>query len=232
MSNVTNVLILASWERDAMDALTNSARRWDHTAPWRGYFGSISRQPAAEYWGDDGKWPECDVWAGAFNNLNRPGLLAELQELPWEKPASVQVLIRGQDDDCWGLWMFVDGRLVEVDLPGAVRLPLKANVRAQGEFVDADVGMLLRRPPPTSTSVPCNARVYGTGGAWHFVIYADGHETAVAGILPVAGNTAVESAQAAAVATLRERFGVGYDIVWRFERNGEGWWGDIATATA
>jgi hypothetical protein len=64
------------------------------------------------------------------------------------------------------------------------------------------------------------------------VIYADGLETAVAGILPVAGNTAVESAQAAAVATLRERFGVGYDIVWRFERNGEGWWGDIATATA
>ncbi|MGH2393889.1 MAG: hypothetical protein ACRDGH_10430 [Candidatus Limnocylindria bacterium] len=44
MSNVTNVLILAGWERDAMDALTNSARRWDDTAPWRGYFGSISRQ--------------------------------------------------------------------------------------------------------------------------------------------------------------------------------------------
>ena len=232
MSNVTNVLILATWERDAMDALTNSARRWDDTAPWRGYFGSISRQPAAEYWGDDGKWPECDVWAGAFNHLNRPALLAELQELPWEKPASVQVLIRGQDDDCWGLWMFVDGGLVEVDLPGAVRLPLKANVRGQGQFVDVDVGMLLRRPPPTSTSVPCNASVYGTGGAWHFVIYADGLETAVAGILPVAGNTAVESAPAAAVATLRERFGVGYDIVWRFERNGEGWWGDIATATA
>jgi hypothetical protein len=233
MSNVTNVLILASGERDAMDALTNSARRWDDTAGWRGYFGSISRQPAAEYWGDDGKWPECDVWAGAFNYLNRPALLQELQELPWRNRDSVQVLILGQDDDCWGLWMFVEGRLVEVDLPGATRLPLKESVMVHDQPIEVEVGMLLRRPPPTATSVPCNADVYVAGGAWHFVIYADGQETAVAGILPVAGNAAVEGAQAAAVAALRERFGVGYDIVWRGEVHKTPWWGgDVITATA
>jgi hypothetical protein len=233
MSNVTNVLILTRGDEKAMAALTNSARRWDDTAGWRGYFGSISQQPAAEYWGDDGKWPECRVWAGAFNYLNRPALLAELQELPWESRDSVQVLILGQDDDCWGLWMFVQGRLVEVDLPSVTRLPLKASAMVHDQPIEVEVGILLRRPPPTATSVPDDAYVYVAGGAWHFVIYADDFETAVAGILPVTGDTAVESAQAAAVAALRERFGVGYDIVWRGKRHKTPWWrGNVVTATA
>jgi hypothetical protein len=227
MSNVTNVLILANWERDAMEALTNSSRRWDDTAGWRGYFGSISQKPAAESWGDDGKWPECDVWAGAFNHLNRPALLAELQELPWRRPASVQVLIRGQDDDCWGLWMFVSGRLVEVDLPGAVRLPLSAEVRGQDDFVDVEVGLLLRRPSPSPTSVPCRAAVYVAGGAWLFVVYADDLETAVTGTLPVAGDAPVESAQAAADDAVRQRFGAGYDVEWAYEADEERWLGTI-----
>jgi hypothetical protein len=237
MSNVTHVLILTLGDGEAMAALTE--RR--EGAAWRGYFGDLSQKPAAEFWGHDGKWPECWVWAGAFNHLNRPALLQELQEVPWQNRKSVQVLIRGQDDDCWGMWMFVEGSelrpeegggLIEVNLPGATRLPLQASSMVQDQEIYFEVGSLLRRPPPNTTSVPCNASVYATRGAWHFVIYADELETAVAGILPVAGNAAVESAQAAAVAALRERFGAGYDIVWRFERNGEGWWGDIATATA
>lgn len=229
MSNVTNVLVLTAGYETAMAALTE--RR--EGVAWTGYFGDLGREPAAELWGHDGKWPECRVWAGAFNHLNRPALLQELQELPWRNRDSVQVLIRGQDDDCWGLWMFVEGRLVEVDLPGATRLPLQASSMVQDEEIYFEVGMLLRHPAPTATSVPYHADVYVDGGAWHFVIYADDGETAVAGTLPVAVNTAVEGAQAAAVAALRERFGVGYDIVWRGKHHRAPWWqGDVATATA
>jgi hypothetical protein len=228
MSNVTNVLILTLGDDEAVAPLTE---RRDGAA-WTGYFGDLSSQPAAEFWGHDGKLPECSVWGGAFNHLNRPALLQELQELPWQNRDSVQVLIRGQDDDCWGMWMFVNGRLAEVNLPGATRLPLQASSMVQDQEIYFEVGSLLRRPPPTSTSVPCNASVYVAGGAWHFVIYADQLETALGGILPVTADAAVESAQAAAVATLHERFGAKYDIVWRFERNDEGWWGNIATATA
>jgi hypothetical protein len=90
-----------------------------------------------------------------------------------------------------------------------------------------------RRGRPTATSVPYNADVYVAGGAWDFVIYADDFETAVAGTLPVAVNAAVESAQAAAVAALRERFGAEHDIVWRGEHHKTPWWrGDVVTATA
>jgi hypothetical protein len=230
MSNVTNVLILTSGDGEVMAALTE--RR--EGAAWTGYFGDLSHRPAAEFWGNEGKLPECSVWAGAFNYLNRPALLQDLQELPWQNRDRVQVLICGQDDDCWGMWMFVEGQLVEVNLPGATRVPLQASSMVQDQPIYFEVGMLIRRPPPTPTSVPCNASIYAAGGAWHFVIYADEHETAVAGILPVAGTTPVESAQAAAVATLRERFGTDYDIVWRLEarKRVEGWCGDIATATA
>jgi hypothetical protein len=229
MSNVTNVLILAWGEHDAMAALTTRDGR-EHAA-WRGYFGSLSRDEARDLWGHDGKWPECDVWAGAFNHLNRPALLAELQGLPWRDPASVQVLINGQDDDCWGLWMFLFGRLVEVDLPGATRLPSTANVREQDHFVDADVGFLVRRPPPTPTSVPCRVEVYAAEGAWHYALFADDLTTAVTGTLPVTGDAQVERAQAAADAVVRERFGAGYDIDWAAEADDVRWAGTIRPRT-
>ena len=74
MSNVTNVLVLTAGYETAMAALTE--RR--EGVAWTGYFGDLGREPAAELWGHDGKWPECRVWAGAFNHLNRPALLQGL----------------------------------------------------------------------------------------------------------------------------------------------------------
>jgi hypothetical protein len=60
MSNVTNVLILTSGDGEVMAALTE--RR--EGAAWTGYFGDLSHRPAAEFWGNEGKLPECSVWAG------------------------------------------------------------------------------------------------------------------------------------------------------------------------
>ncbi len=34
---------------------------------------------------------------------------------------TVQVLLRDQDDDCFGLWMFQEDRLVEVTIPRTER---------------------------------------------------------------------------------------------------------------
>jgi hypothetical protein len=80
----------------------------------------------------------------------------------------------------------------------------------------------------SSDPFPPHEHAWPTLSRWGLSV----HQAAVAGILPVPGDTAVESAQAAAVAALRERFGAEYDIVWRFEPNDGRWWGDIATATA
>ncbi|MFE7213600.1 hypothetical protein ACFY0A_21670 [Streptomyces sp. NPDC001698] len=47
--------------------------------------------------------------------------MKHLESLPWPRPESVQVLIHDQDDDCFGLWMIHDGKLVEVPLPRTQR---------------------------------------------------------------------------------------------------------------
>ncbi|MFC9435738.1 hypothetical protein [Nocardia sp. NPDC057030] len=52
---------------------------------------------------------------------SRTGLLANLESLPWPFPESVQVLIHDEEDDCFGLWMLHDGKLVEIELPRTQR---------------------------------------------------------------------------------------------------------------
>jgi hypothetical protein len=146
VSNVTSVLVLAYGECVAMRPFT----RLDVTREreWSGAFTSLTDGDTGNLWVKNGKGPECDVWAGAFNHLNRPALLRDLGALPWEQPDQVQVLIFGQDDDCWGLWMFNDGQLQEVKLPGAIRVPLKNSMSdGEGGFVRFEVGMLERRMP-------------------------------------------------------------------------------------
>jgi hypothetical protein len=152
VSNVTSVLVLALGEYVAMRPFTLLDD--DSEREWCGAFTSLTDGGADDRWVKDGKSAECDVWAGAFNHLNRPALLRDLAALPWEHPNQVQVLINGQDDDCWGLWMITDGRLQEVPLPGAVRVPLQVSARdgagrsirdSADDFVMFEVG-ILRRP--------------------------------------------------------------------------------------
>ncbi|MFF1899064.1 hypothetical protein [Streptomyces sp. NPDC058206] len=39
-----------------------------------------------------------------------------------------QILVRDQDDDCFGLWLIHDGKLVEVPLPRTGREPFEYSV--------------------------------------------------------------------------------------------------------
>ncbi|CAO0825927.1 hypothetical protein SMICM17S_05953 [Streptomyces microflavus] len=68
------------------------------------------------------------VWVVQFIRHNWRGLLSHLESLAWPEPSSVQVLVRDEDDDCFGLWMIYDGKLVEVPLPRTEREPFSASV--------------------------------------------------------------------------------------------------------
>src|ERR1700712_3208676 len=83
-----------------MKPLTTSsgARRWS------GCFVGRSIVASGD-WVTDDRQAWYDDWVGAFNHLRRRELLSDLAGLAWTRPDSVQVLILGQDDECWGLWM-------------------------------------------------------------------------------------------------------------------------------
>lgn len=141
MSNVTNVVILSAGCNDrAIEPFLEQDDRRD----WRGCFGKSTEGPFERAWIHNGKAPECSVWVGAFNHLNRPALLRDLAALPWDEPGTVQVLINGQDDDCFGLWMFQGSDLVEVPLPSLTRVPMTAGTRGSQGWFDVEVGLLER----------------------------------------------------------------------------------------
>lgn len=141
MSNVTNVVVLScSCNRPAMEPFLERDDRRD----WKGAFGIATEGTFEAAWIHNGKAPECTVWVGAFNHLNRPALLRDLAALPWEEPGEVQVLINGQDDDAFGLWMFHGADLVEVPLPSLTRVPMTAWTAGNHEV---EVGRLERQSP-------------------------------------------------------------------------------------
>ena len=113
MSRITEVIIVAPYERVAMEPLT----RLDESRAWYGYFNLIDRS----LWETSGKASPCRVWVGAFNHLERSALLTDLAALPWHNPQEVQVLIHDEEDSCFGMWMIVGGDLIEVQLPMRVR---------------------------------------------------------------------------------------------------------------
>ncbi|MGR7001945.1 hypothetical protein ACU686_34490 [Yinghuangia aomiensis] len=81
--------------------------REDGEHSWRGHFVPI-----------EGQWGFDFGWALEFEKMRaRKGLLEHLESLPWPRPETLQVLLRDQDDDVFGLWMFQDGKLVETPSP-------------------------------------------------------------------------------------------------------------------
>lgn len=92
MSRDAEVIVLARWSDEVMEPLTQD----DPERMWRGRFVPIT-----------GQWGYKFGWALEFEKLRaRKGVLRHLESLPWPHPHTVQVLLRDQDDDCFGLWMF------------------------------------------------------------------------------------------------------------------------------
>ncbi|MFF7476273.1 hypothetical protein [Streptomyces sp. NPDC008092] len=105
MSRIAEVIVLASDAREIMEPLTQP----DDSRDWAGRFTDIGH----------GMF---EGWAAEFARRSGwIGLLEHLASLPWPSPHSVQVLIHDEEDDCFGLWMMHDGRLVEVPLPRTER---------------------------------------------------------------------------------------------------------------
>ena len=162
-------------------------------------FVSLTGEAVAAHWIGP-KAPESVIYAAAFADFDRQPLLDALEALPWEDQLSVQVLIRSQEDDCWGLWMFVDGRLQELQLPNAVRVPAT-------EYGQAWRRQLIRRPPPTELSRPWMVQLYADGLAWRYVLHADGFLTASHGVLNEAKGAGRDDARRRMTKLLTKRFG-------------------------
>ncbi|MFD8002417.1 hypothetical protein [Streptomyces mirabilis] len=101
MSRIAEVIVLASNAEEIMEPLT----RRDPNRKWSGQFTASGHGWVTEF----------------VRRSSWVGLLEHLESQPWPSPHSVQVLIHDEEDDCFGLWMMHDGRLVEVPLPRTSR---------------------------------------------------------------------------------------------------------------
>ncbi|WP_406401593.1 hypothetical protein OH805_21180 [Streptomyces sp. NBC_00879] len=131
MSRFAEVIVLARNAEEVMEPLT----RPDENREWHQCF---TRVDDGVFGGEGVPSDECYAWVVQFIRRNWHGLLAHLESLPWPNPHSVQVLVRDEDDDCFGLWMIYDGRLTEVPLPRTRREP----------FSDTITGVLSRTDRP------------------------------------------------------------------------------------
>ncbi|MFF5778443.1 hypothetical protein ACFY7Y_16040 [Streptomyces virginiae] len=85
--------------------------------------------------------------------------LKDLEALPWNSPECVQVMLHDEEDDCFGLWMFRDGKRVELRLPGTERFhdpapPTREYVPHPGYLWRTDVGARLPEQTPEELRDP------------------------------------------------------------------------------
>ncbi|MFF3906468.1 hypothetical protein ACFYZJ_10780 [Streptomyces sp. NPDC001848] len=114
MSRFAEVIVLARDAEEVMEPLT----RPDPQREWHQCFTPVDDSVFA---GTRTGSPECYAWVIQFQRHNWRNLLPHLESLPWPAPHSVQILVHDEEDDCFGLWMIYDGRLIEVPLPRTER---------------------------------------------------------------------------------------------------------------
>lgn len=133
MSRFAEVVVLARGGEQVMEPLTRS----DESREWHQCFTRIDDSVFA---GTGRGSSECYMWVVQFSRHNWCNLFATLEALAWPDPYAVQVLVRDEEDDCFGLWMIYDGRLTEVALPHTART----------EFQSSVTGVLTRVDKPRS----------------------------------------------------------------------------------
>lgn len=129
VSRFAEVIVIAKDAEEVMKPLTQP----DDNREWWQCFKPVYER---YFEGPNSRTDEtCFMWVIQFWRFNWKGLLSHLESLPWPDPCSVQVLVHDEEDDCFGLWMIYDGKLVEVSIPRTVR----------NEFPESSVtGVLLR----------------------------------------------------------------------------------------
>jgi hypothetical protein len=90
MSRFADVVVIAKDAEEVMAPLT----REDPDREWRQRFTAVSHGFFSH-----------NMWITQFERVTWRGLLPYLESLPWPDPYSVQVLIRDEEDECFGLWM-------------------------------------------------------------------------------------------------------------------------------
>ncbi|KAF0849285.1 hypothetical protein [Nocardia caishijiensis] len=116
MSRFAEVIVIARDGWSAMEPLTQP----DPGREWHQCFTPVDD---SVFEGTLSGSVDCYMWVAQFPRMNWWGLLSFLEGLEWADPYSVQVLIRDEEDSCFGLWMLIGGKMTEIPLAGTTRLP-------------------------------------------------------------------------------------------------------------
>jgi hypothetical protein len=64
-------------------------------------------------WGGT-KFPECELWGGAYNRLDHAAFWNHMNRLRWSYPRLVQVFLMDQEDDRFQVWMINNGEFAQI----------------------------------------------------------------------------------------------------------------------
>jgi hypothetical protein len=74
----------------------------------RGGCGTLALITGADtQWGGY-KYPECDVYAGAFNHADLDAVVEHFGSVAWHKPNAVQLFLMDQEQSFFRVWMIRD----------------------------------------------------------------------------------------------------------------------------
>lgn len=104
MSYVTNVMVSAPCENKTAIAELTREGAWKASDSQR--LLSLTDGDAAGHWGGS-KWPECDIYAAAFNYIDMGAFMSWLLAIPWSSPGDVQLFVQGEEDECFSIYEIV-----------------------------------------------------------------------------------------------------------------------------
>jgi hypothetical protein len=65
---------------------------------------SLTEDDAAAFWGGQ-KYPECELWAGAFKALDLDAFWQYVNAIDWKYPESAQVFLSDEPDTRFQVWL-------------------------------------------------------------------------------------------------------------------------------